>query len=336
MARIFVTGDCHCVYTKLGFKSFPEGRDLTKDDYVIICGDFGFWDISPEQDYWMNWLENRPFTTLWVDGNHENYDLLKPIPVLEWNGGRVQYIRPSVIHLMRGQLFTIAGRQFFTFGGARSHDIKDGILERDDPKLKEKVHRLEGAGASFRINHLSWWAEEMPDECEMNEGIQTLEAAGWKTDYIITHCCSSALQDKVSFGKCGSDSLTDYFDIIRERCDFRHWFFGHYHTSADWSEKETCLYHQIVELNEDGYKSCGAARRFKHGERVFFRTYGLHEKEEMTGTIMHIDERGGGLYVGEQPTANIRIDNGYYHKHIPFEDIRKINGDILSSDGTIK
>ena len=25
---------------KLGLKSFPESRNLTKDDYVIICGDF--------------------------------------------------------------------------------------------------------------------------------------------------------------------------------------------------------------------------------------------------------------------------------------------------------
>ena len=40
MARIFITGDCHASYTKLGLKSFPESRNLTKDDYVIICGDF--------------------------------------------------------------------------------------------------------------------------------------------------------------------------------------------------------------------------------------------------------------------------------------------------------
>ena len=59
MARIFITGDCHASYTKLGLKSFPESRNLTKDDYVIICGDFGLWDESPEQNYWMNWLPIR-------------------------------------------------------------------------------------------------------------------------------------------------------------------------------------------------------------------------------------------------------------------------------------
>ena len=215
-------------------------------------------------------------------------------------------------------------RSFLLSAVRESHDIKDGILERDDPKLKEKVHRLEGLGASFRINHLSWWKEEMPGKWEMDEGIRNLEAAGWKTDYIITHCCSSALQNEVSFGKFGSDNLTDYFDIIRNRCAFRHWFFGHYHTSADWSDKETCLYHQIVELTDEGYRGCGLARRFSHHERVRFKTYGLRGREEIIGTIMHIDERGGGLYLGEQPTANIRTDEGHYHKHIPFEDIRKL------------
>ena len=323
MSRIFITGDCHASYGKLSFKSFPESRELTKDDYVIICGDFGLWDESAEQNYWMNWLETRPFTTLWVDGNHENYDLLKQFSVEEWNGGKVHFIRPSVIHLMRGQLFTISGKRFFAFGGARSHDIEDGILERDDPMLKVKARQLDRIGACYRINHVSWWKEEMPDESEMAEGLRTLEAAGWQTDYILTHCCSTSLQNEISSEKYESDPLTDYFDEIRERCSFKRWFFGHYHISADWSEKETCLYHDIVELTDDGYRKCGKAGRFLVGERVSFLVYGFHGKEEHTGTIMYVDERGGGLHFGEQPTANIRTDGGHYHKHIPFEDIRK-------------
>ena len=155
MGRIFITGDCHGDYTKLGYHHFSEGRQLTKNDYVIICGDFGFWCESQEQTYWMDWLEDRPFTTLWVDGNHENYDLLATISAKEWHGGSVQFFRPSVIHLMRGQVFTIAGKTFFTFGGAQSHDIRDGILEPDDPNIRQKIRSLEGRGACFRINHWS-------------------------------------------------------------------------------------------------------------------------------------------------------------------------------------
>lgn len=38
---IFITGDCHFDFRKLGNQHFPEGKHLTKEDYVIICGDFG-------------------------------------------------------------------------------------------------------------------------------------------------------------------------------------------------------------------------------------------------------------------------------------------------------
>ena len=77
----------------------------------------------------MDWLEGKPFTTLFVDGNHENFDRLYAYPVEEWHGGKVHKIRPSVIHMMRGQVFAIDGKSVFTFGGASSHDIDGGILE---------------------------------------------------------------------------------------------------------------------------------------------------------------------------------------------------------------
>ena len=66
----------------------------------------------------MDWLARKDFTLLFVDGNHENYDLLAEFPVQMWHGGKVQMIRENVIHLMRGQMFNLQGRRFFTFGGA--------------------------------------------------------------------------------------------------------------------------------------------------------------------------------------------------------------------------
>lgn len=117
---IYITGDCHGDYRRFRVDIFPEQREMTKDDFVIICGDFGFWDESGEQRYWRKWLSGKPFTTLWVDGNHENYDLLKTYPVEQWRGGKVQFITPDIIHLMRGQVYDLEGLRFFTFGGARA------------------------------------------------------------------------------------------------------------------------------------------------------------------------------------------------------------------------
>ena len=129
---IFITGDTHAGFRRFRKKTFPQQAGLTKDDYVIICGDFGgVWDGTPRERNWLDWLEAKPFTTLFVSGNHENYDLLSALPVETWNGGKVQRVRPSVVHLMRGQVYEIGGRRFFTMGGASSHDIGDGILDTD-------------------------------------------------------------------------------------------------------------------------------------------------------------------------------------------------------------
>ena len=104
-------------------ENFPEQAGMTRDDYVIICGDFGgVWDGSKKEKRNLDWLESLPFTTLFVSGNHENFDRLVRYPVEEWCGGKVQRIRPHVLHLMRGQIFALQGHAFFTMGSASSHD----------------------------------------------------------------------------------------------------------------------------------------------------------------------------------------------------------------------
>ena len=48
---------------------------MTKDDYVIICGDFGgvwiFAEESSREKESLDWLNNKNFSTLFVNGNHE-------------------------------------------------------------------------------------------------------------------------------------------------------------------------------------------------------------------------------------------------------------------------
>lgn len=245
---IFITGDCHGTYEKLSTKRFPEQKDMTKNDYIIVAGDFGFWNKSKEQDYWLSWLEQKTFTTLWVDGNHENYDLLKEYPIEYWNGGMVQFILPSVIHLLRGQIYFIENVSFFTFGGASSHDISGGILNKDDPLFMQKRKQLNRSHQPYRINHESWWKEEIPSQKEMNEGMNNLEKVNFKVDYIVTHCCSSSTQDSLSCGKFPSDKLTDYFETLKKKVEFEKWYFGHYHQNNNINEKEVVLYNTLERI----------------------------------------------------------------------------------------
>lgn len=201
---------------------------------------------DPRDDAGLDWLDSLPYTTAFVLGNHENYDAYKGYPKEEWHGGQIQRIRPSVLHLMRGQVYELNGRKFFTMGGASSHDIQDGILEPDDPDFEEKFQQLEQRGALFRVNHRSWWAEELPSEAEYLEARANLERVHWNVDYIISHCCPSSIQDVFSGGMFKKDALTEFFDEVCQRCTFRYWFFGHYHSNMVIEKKYAMLYEQIT------------------------------------------------------------------------------------------
>ncbi len=228
--EIYITGDLHGDLRRFQPGIFYEQESLTKEDIILVCGDFGcVWHGDERDDEGLDWLEGRPFTTAFVTGNHENYDALRKYPLAEWRGGSIRRIRPSVILLERGQIFDLGGKRFFTIGGASSHDIQDGILEPDDSLFKKKCRELDARGAMYRINHLSWWKEELPSETEYQTAKASLDRAGWEVDYIITHCCPSSVQDIFSGGLYQKDALTEFFDEIRQRCQFKYWFFGHYH-----------------------------------------------------------------------------------------------------------
>lgn len=245
---IYITGDCHGDYQRFNAINFPEQNEMTKNDYVIVAGDFGFWSDDENQRYWLDWLDNLPYTTLWVDGNHENYDLLANYPVELWCGGNVQFIKPSVIHLCRGQVFEIDSCKLFTFGGASSHDISGGILEIDDPMFKEKKEQLYIARKPYRINHFSWWKEELPSQEELATGILNLKRHNDKVDYIVTHCCSTSTQLLMSAGLYKGDLLTDYLEKLKNTVDYKRWFFGHYHDNKAINDKEILVYDQIVRI----------------------------------------------------------------------------------------
>ena len=230
---VYVTGDCHADYHKFTTDNFPDQKQMTSDDIVIVCGDFGIWDDSNEEKYWLKWLNNKPFTTVFVDGNHENFDRLysDEFKTVDFYGGKAQKIRPHIFHLLRGEMYTFEGKKFWCFGGASSHDISDGILDADDfttpMEFYAIIRQWHKLGKMFRINHVSWWKEELPSEEEMQHGLDVLEANNFAADYIITHCCPQDVASVMGFH--GSDKLTMYFNDIASRTLFHRWYFGHYH-----------------------------------------------------------------------------------------------------------
>lgn len=249
---IYITGDIHGTPNRFTTSSFPEQKEMTKDDYVIICGDFGFvWHYSEtrEEKYWLDWLEEKPFTTLFIDGNHENFERLYSYPVEEWHGGKVHKIRPSVMHLMRGEVFDIDNKKIFAFGGASSHDISDGILDGDSPYLRQEIQKMRDEGKyMYRIEGISWWKQELPSDEEMKNGITNLKKVDNQVDYIITHSPSASIIAMLGKGLYDQDVLTRYLEDIKANTSYRKWFAGHMHVNRAINDKDILLYEQIVRI----------------------------------------------------------------------------------------
>lgn len=251
---IFITGDCHADWSKFSTDSFPEQKEMTRDDYVIVCGDFGVWHPDNTEKWWFRWLSEKNFTLLFVDGNHENFDRLysDEFEIVDFHGGKAHRICENVYHLMRGYVFELCGKKFFAFGGASSHDIQDGILEPSDYKstkeLTNDYNKRTQRGEMLRINHISWWKQETPSEDEMKFGLETLRNNGNKVDYIVSHCCPQEVASLFSHGFYKPDKLTDYFNTVARTTEFSKWFFGHYHNNKQILDKFIMLYEQIVRV----------------------------------------------------------------------------------------
>ena len=255
---IYLTGDTHGNPDRLGVHSFYEQKDFSgnkEDNYVIVLGDFGLiWnrdEESKQEKWWLNWLQEKPFTTLFLDGNHENHVRLSTYPVKEWNGGKVHEIRPNVLHLMRGEVFNIEDKKFFVMGGASSHDIQDGILDYEDPLWKDKAKYLDNNGKyMFRVKGLSWWEEEMPNDTELENGLNNLEKHNYKVDFILTHS-PSTLELILLGGErlYKTDKLSNYLDIVKSRTNYKRHFFGHMHINHAINSQDIGIYEQIIQIN---------------------------------------------------------------------------------------
>ena len=251
---VFITGDCHQDFGKLTRYFFPQQSEMTRDDIVVICGDFGgVWDgVSTHENYVVDELNDRSFTTVFVDGNHENFDLLSQYPVCDFRGAKAHRIREHVFHILRGEIFVYDGAKFFWFGGASSHDIRDGILSRkdfnSDDDFYNAVYIWRKTRRQFRIEGVSWWAEELPSEEEMQNGLKNLECVGNSVDFVVTHCLPSSVQAVFSGGKFKTDVITDYFEELIKKIQFGSWYCGHYHVNQRVFDKYTILYRDIVRV----------------------------------------------------------------------------------------
>jgi len=223
---IFVTGDTHIPIDigKLSSKKWEQGNSLTKNDFLIILGDFGLlWNNAPDKEeiYWKNWLDNKPWTTLFISGNHENHDRIAQLEEIQMFGNIVGKVSDSIFHLQTGRIYTIDGKEFFCFGGAESTD---------------KHLRIEGK---------NWWSQETATMEEINRALDSLENKSF-VDIILTHTLPNDLVPFWRKTKCPTSSFLQH---IFETMNWNNWFCGHFHMNEKFEIVGVeILYNNIKEI----------------------------------------------------------------------------------------
>ena len=221
---LYITGDTHGSFERI--LKWTETTNLNKDkDFLFILGDFGYiWDnkrTSFEKDN-LDFISCLPFTTLFIDGNHENHERLNSMRVVNFSGGKAHKVYDSIYHLMRGQVYEIAGKRIFTFGGASSID---------------KHLRTEG---------ISWWKEEEFNYREANTAYENLNKIGWEVDYVLTHSAPFSIRDKL-FESNKPSSTERMLEAMLRNIKFKRWYFGHYHIDKKM-DNFTAMYENIERM----------------------------------------------------------------------------------------
>ena len=221
----FLKGDIHGNLFEI--IDFINRFNLGKNDNIIILGDCGIAWRKDKKDLAQNiklWNECGNGVKLYfIDGNHENFNILNSLPI-ENNMGK---IADNIYHLRRGQVYEFENKKILVCGGADSID---------------KYRRIE---------NFTWWKEEAISQ----ETIDDISAGHY--DYVLTHCCPRSIFEKnriylstlqfLDENKINHSS-EDMLEQLKNKITFDHWFFGHYHINRNLDEKFTCLFEDFMEV----------------------------------------------------------------------------------------
>ncbi len=222
---VCITGDTHGDFSR--FKN-PIIKKLKKGDTLIVCGDFGFiWENSKDEQRLIKKLGKKKYNICFIDGTHENFELLNNYKISEWNGGKVHQISGNLYHLMRGQIFTVEDLKIFVMGGGESPDI------------------------DIRFENDRWSRSEIPNREELLEGAKNLEDAGCAIDIVVTHEPPLKIKGFLKLrdnGPVRVTGLNTYFEELSTSCEFKRWFFGSMHVDKHISSSHIAVFQQIYNV----------------------------------------------------------------------------------------
>lgn len=200
--KALILGDVHGHWTNMNVtiaKAIGEHPDIT---HIIQVGDFGygFHGIKPfktskvyfsseEQDIYDN------ATKLWLDGNHENFDLLE-IDKGAW--------QPGWTYVPRGSILEADGYRMMFFGGASS-------IDRD-----------------IRTPMMDWWPQENITYTQVENCLKKHDD---KIDALFTHEHADCVpySDRYKWDDLPSKGNRQLLQELVNKFQPDFHFFGHHH-----------------------------------------------------------------------------------------------------------
>jgi Icc-related predicted phosphoesterase len=223
---IYVTGDMHGDINR-----FKKGKikKLNKGDTLIVCGDFGFiWDNSKKENKILNFISKKKFTTAFIDGAHENFELINSFPEEQWNNATIRRIRKNIIYLKRGQIFNIENHSVFTFGGGTSVD--------------------------FEFRNEASFLNSLPGINECKDAVKRLIDNDISVDFIITHQPPGKIRSLFSDVEIQKNHLHNFFDELMTNGKYKKWFFGSIHQDRVITPTLLSIFENVVSVEEKGKK----------------------------------------------------------------------------------
>ncbi len=114
---VYITGDTHgrnSIHKIMPEHLAREGIKIQSGDTLIILGDFGIpfvatniYMLQEHDREIIKELDKLPYQIAYLDGNHDNHTIIDKLPSETWNGGTVGRLSKNIIHLKRGELYTI-------------------------------------------------------------------------------------------------------------------------------------------------------------------------------------------------------------------------------------
>ena len=220
---IFVTADTHGEVERFEDKQLKK---VKKGDTLVILGDFGFvWDDSDKEKKALSKLAKKPYTTLFIDGLGDSFEVLNKYPDAVYCGAKSKEIaRDKIYYIKRGEVAEIEGRKLLFFGGNDIYD-PDIVESFDDP-----------TAADF-------------ENCSAN-----LEKAADSVDYILTHIPSGRINRFINLDSYATSETMDFFDLVAKDVEYKKWYFGCLHLDKYVSPKVQAVYMDVLPLWEEEKK----------------------------------------------------------------------------------